>query len=539
MDLSSIHRSSPEVDGSRDVLFSSQETYEMQAGARDVEDLELQHDDEIESDSPVRETHARMSKAQRGFMYGLLRASAWIEEWTPWTMLVCYFAFSIFFYVSLPRSATKVFWYFYLSLAFLVSTMVTIEASHCITPSKDARRAVRRLRETGHFPTPDEKLPTLDLVIVAYLPNEKDIIKKQIRYALREIVYPKEKITVNVVYNTPYPIEPLETELQDLCQQYANLKVIKVTKSKSKADNLNYFLANEGKSDIIGIYDTDHYPHPHGPRWAAERFCRGDGTDIVQGRCVVYNYDESWVTKLISAEFDMIYAVFHPGRAHAQGFGLFGGANGYWRATLLKELKMQGHMLTEDIDSTLRAFAAGAKMVHELNTVSYEQAPSTVKAFTKQRLRWAQGWFQVTIRHATLAARQGAPGANIKSRLGIFVLLVFRELFFYILTQFSALLLGNFVTQPPKNIAAIYHSLFGYPLSGWILCYNVLTLIIITGFTIRNRSEFTSWVTICVYGAGMPIYFTILAAMGLFSHFRELTKYEKWNPTTRSPAKPS
>lgn len=524
-------------DQSREVLFTQEESYEMQAGAQYSEPLELQHDDELESDSPVRQARARRSRAQEGIKYGLLRASAWLEEWTPWTMLVCYFGFSIFFYVTLPRSATKVFWYFYLFLAFIVSTMVTIEASHCITPSKDARRAVRRLRETGQFPTPDEKLPTLDLVIVAYLPNEKDIIKKQIRYALREIVYPKEKITVNVVYNTPHPIEPLETELQELCEQYANLKVIKVVKSKSKADNLNFFLTNEGKSDIIGIYDTDHYPHPHGPRWAAERFCRGDGTDIVQGRCVVYNYDESWVTKLISAEFDMIYAVFHPGRAHAQGFGLFGGANGYWRASLLKELKMQGHMLTEDIDSTLRAFAAGAKMVHELNTVSYEQAPATVKAFTKQRLRWAQGWFQVTIRHATLAARQGAPGANIKSRFGIFVLLVFRELFFYILTQFSALLLGNFVVQPPKDIASVYHALFGYPLSAWILIYNVLTLVIITGFTIRNRSEFTSWVTICVYGAGMPIYFTILAAMGLFSHFRELTKYEKWNPTARSTVK--
>lgn len=535
MDLSGIHRaSSHEGDEATETLFSSEETYEMQAGARSVEELELQHDDELESDSPVRETHARIGRAKSSMKLSALKLSAWVEDWTPWTMLITYFLFSIFFYVCLPRSATKVFWYFYLSLSFLVSTMVTIEASHCITPSKDARRAIRRLRETGQFPTPDDKLPSLDIVIVAYLPNEKDIIKKQIRYALREIVYPKEKITVNVVYNTPYPIEPLESELQQLTSQYANLKVIKVTDSTSKADNLNFFLAHEGKSDIIGIFDTDHYSHPHGPRWAAERFCRGDGTDIVQGRCVVYNYDESWVTKLISAEFDMIYAVFHPGRAHAQGFGLFGGTNGYWRASLLKELKMQGHMLTEDIDSTLRAFAAGAKMVHELNTVSYEQAPATVKAFTKQRMRWAQGWFQVTIRHATLAARQGAPGANIKSRVGIFVLLVFREVFFYILTQFSTLLLGNFVTQPPKNIASIYHSLFGYSLSGWILMYNVLTLCIITGFTIRNRSEFTSWVTICIYGMSMPIYFTILAAMGLFAHFRELTKYEKWNPTTRT-----
>lgn len=406
MDLSDIHRSaSQEGDEAAHTLFSNEESYEMQAGAQSVEQLDLEHGEELESDSPVRETHARMGKAKSSVKFSLLRISAFIEEWTPWTTLVTYFLFSIFFYVCLPRSATKVFWYFYLSLSFMVSTMVTIEASHCITPSKDARRAIRRLRETGQFPTPDNKLPSLDLVIVAYLPNEKDIIKKQIRYALREIVYPKEKITVNVVYNTPHPIEPLETELHQLMSQCANLKVIKVTNSSSKAENLNFFLAVESKSDIIGIYDTDHYPHPHGPRWAAERFCRGDGIDIVQGRCVVYNYDESWVTKLISAEFDMIYAVFHPGRAHAQGFGLFGGANGYWRASLLKELKMQGHMLTEDIESTLRAFAAGAKMVHELNTVSYEQVPSTVKAFTKQRLRWAQGWFQVTIRHATLATR--------------------------------------------------------------------------------------------------------------------------------------
>ena len=334
MDLSSIHRprSSAEYQGTRETLFSDDEAYEMQAGAHN-EHLELQHDDEVE-DMPTEVKRNPMRIAGSGFRAVALRASNYIEEWTPWAMLISYFAYSIFFYVVLPRAATKVFWYFYLSLSFAVSTAVTMEASHCITPSKDARRAIRRLRETGHFPTPDEKLPTLDLVIVAYLPNEKDIIKKQIRYALREIVYPKEKITINVVYNTPKPIEPLETELQELTQSYANLKVIKVIQSTSKADNLNYFLTNEGRSDIIGIYDTDHYPHPHGPRWAAERFCRGDGTDIVQGRCVVYNYDESWVTKLISAEFDMIYAVFHPGRAHAQGFGLFGGANGYWRSSL-------------------------------------------------------------------------------------------------------------------------------------------------------------------------------------------------------------
>ncbi len=38
------------------------------------------------------------------------------------------------------------------------------------------------------------------------------------------------------------------------------------------------------------------------------------------------------------------------------GFGLFCGSNGYWKADLLKAHRMHGNMLTEDIDSALRAY---------------------------------------------------------------------------------------------------------------------------------------------------------------------------------------
>lgn len=101
-----------------------------------------------------------------------------------------------------------------------------------------------------------------------------------------------------------------------------------------------------------------------------------DTVDIVQGRCIVYNTNESIYAKMISIEFDRIYAISQPGRSRMFGFGLFCGSNGYWKAPLLREHKMDGSMLTEDIDSALRAYGLGKKAVHDMNVTSVEMAPN-------------------------------------------------------------------------------------------------------------------------------------------------------------------
>ena len=37
----------------------------------------------------------------------------------------------------------------------------------------------------------------MNMVMVAYLPNEKDIVIGQIMYALEELVYPKDKLRIS------------------------------------------------------------------------------------------------------------------------------------------------------------------------------------------------------------------------------------------------------------------------------------------------------------------------------------------------------
>ncbi len=227
----------------------------------------------------------------------------------------------------------EVFWYVYMLTNMYVSFVAVVEAVLSMSVTRDARSRITKLAAnefrpgSSPWPTPDHLLPIVDLVIVAYLPNERDIIMGRVNYLCTQIVYPIERIRINCVYNTPVAIEPLESDLAKLQEKYSQLRVIKVPGSKSKADNLNHFFTLESgaDADVIAIFDADHYPHPHNVRWAAERFMADSEVGIVQGRCVIYNSSDSWLTCLIAVEFDKIYAVSHPGRAIMMDFGLFCG----------------------------------------------------------------------------------------------------------------------------------------------------------------------------------------------------------------------
>lgn len=400
----------------------------------------------------------------------MMATTDWIHEWTPFLLVSSYFATSICLYMIFTERLFAIFWFIYLLTNFYIAGATVIEAFMSLRPCRDAREAVRKAEERNWvFPTPDGQLLILDIVIVAYLPNEKDIITGRIKYALERIAYPGDKLRINIVYNTPTPIEPLETEMRQMAAKDSRLRIIKVPGSTSKAHNLNYFFSLDTGSDVIAIYDCDHYAHPFGPRWAIERFMSDPETDIVQGRCVVYNAHETLLTAMICAEFDKIYAVSHPGRAAMWGFGLFTGSNGYWRTPLIRKLKMDSNMLTEDIDSALRAFSAGAKCVHDLNVVSYELGVITVKAFWKQRLRWAQGWAQASARHVVMSWRKPNQGnRTLTARFGLLSLLLIREWSYYLVTQYFCLVVGIVILDFPTAGSTLARLVFyQYPVSEW------------------------------------------------------------------------
>lgn len=407
----------------------------------------------------------------------LQKISDFITDWTPFGLVASYYVFSVCLYMYCNDGLIAVFWFIYMCTNFYIAGTTVLEAFFSITPCREARKIVSQAQEKGWlFPTPHHKLPILDIIIVAYLPNEKDIIMDRATYALEQIDYPSDKIRINIVYNTPKAIEPLESELHQLPFRYPHARIIKVPNSTSKADNLNYFLTLDTGSDVIAIYDCDHYPHPNAPRWAAERFMAEETVDIVQGRCIIFNSNETFLTSMIAVEFDKIYAVSHPGRATMWGFGLFCGSNGYWRTSLLREMKMDGSMLTEDIDSALRAFSRGCNTVHDLNVTSYELAPTTFSAFWKQRLRWAQGWAQASMRHIKMVyngvndpLREEHAKRDFTSRFGVLSLLMIREWSYYLVTQYTCLVFSFVLVKFPRSGKELWKFVyFQYPVSQWL-----------------------------------------------------------------------
>jgi cellulose synthase/poly-beta-1,6-N-acetylglucosamine synthase-like glycosyltransferase len=149
---------------------------------------------------------------------------------------------------------------------------------------------------------------------------------------------------VILAYNTPEPL-PVEGLLHEIAERDPRFLPLRIEGSVSKAQNVNAALTRV-TGEFVGIFDADHHPAPgsflRAWRWLAA------GADVVQGHCVVRNGGQSWVSRLVAAEFEAIYAVSHPGRARLHGFGIFGGSNGYWRREALERTRLRSFMLTEE-----------------------------------------------------------------------------------------------------------------------------------------------------------------------------------------------
>jgi cellulose synthase/poly-beta-1,6-N-acetylglucosamine synthase-like glycosyltransferase len=274
--------------------------------------------------------------------------------------------------------------------------------------------------------------PAASAVIAAYLPNEAATVVETVEAFLR-VDYPGP-LQVVLAYNTPQDL-PVEAALHRLAQEHPRFLPLRVEASTSKAQNLNAALAHV-TGEFVGVFDADHLPEPDAFRRAWRWL--SNGTDVVQGHAVVRNGAESAVARTVAVEFEAIYGVSHPGRARLHGFGLFGGSNGFWRTDLLRSTRMRAAMLTEDIDSSMRVVEEGYRVASDPALVSRELAPTTWRALWHQRMRWAQGWFQVSLRHVGPVLR--SRHLSVRQKSGALFLLGWREAYPWLSLQILPIL---------------------------------------------------------------------------------------------------
>jgi cellulose synthase/poly-beta-1,6-N-acetylglucosamine synthase-like glycosyltransferase len=359
------------------------------------------------------------------------------------------------------------------------------------------------------------------------LPNEADILVPTIESFLR-LQYPNS-LQVILAYNTPKDM-PFEQTLRAIARRDRRFVPVRILGSTSKAQNINVALTR-AVGEFVGVFDADHQPDPDSFRRAWRWM--SDGADVVQGHCLIRNGDDSWVARMVAVEFEQIYALSHPGRARLHGFGIFGGSNGYWKTSLIRQMRMQGFMLTEDVDSSMRAVLRGHKIVSDPKLVSRELAPETLQALTKQRLRWAQGWLQITLKWTVVGLR--SPYLTLRQKLGLFHLLAWREAYPWVSLQIFPII--GFWAYKAGGLANLdwFHPLFF-----------VITLFILASgpgqipFTYwvahpqirKRRSWFVFYVVVSIF-----FYSEFKSIISRIAHLKEAMREKAWVVTSRSKPK--
>jgi hypothetical protein len=238
-------------------------------------------------------------------------------------------------------------------------------------------------------------VPRCSFLVAAYLPNEQDIIFDTLEHILERVERPLDGLEVILAYNTPVDL-PIEDDLRRLAQRFPELVLLRVEGSHSKAENLNAALEIV-TGEIVCVLDADHYPAPdcfmRAWRWIDR------GYDVVQGRNVIRNHAQNILTQNVAIEFEMLYGVCHPAKSFLIDSSIFGGSNGYWRTSVLKKIRFNPGMLTEDIDASMRTLLNGYRILHDRSIITQELAPADLQSFWFQRKRWAQGWLEVSLKY--------------------------------------------------------------------------------------------------------------------------------------------
>lgn len=354
----------------------------------------------------------------------------------------------MFFYILLPPAVIGYF-YIIVNCCFLVTCIwILLELACGSYTHRITHRDIAHREVSGN----------VLCIIPMYLHNEIDIIDETLD-AFSCLDTGCGSIKVYCVYNTrPYTYPDTYSDAHPDARQFENkwngrtkgnvhFLTIRNPTGKSKADNLNFALDLTADSpfDYIGIFDADHHPQKDCILNAIRYFSTYPECDVVQGQCAVRNYNSSVLSGIIGVEFVEKYSVGHMGRYGAFGLGLFGGSNGLWRDHVLRQTRMNS-VLTEDIDASVRATLFGAKSIHYNNDMlSTELAPEKLSVLYHQRMRWAAGWFEVSCAYALcIFTCRNLP---FLKRIGLLLILVWRNVFVYLLWHPFCLLVAEQVKQ--------------------------------------------------------------------------------------------
>jgi cellulose synthase/poly-beta-1,6-N-acetylglucosamine synthase-like glycosyltransferase len=386
---------------------------------------------------------------------------------------------------------------------------------------------------TPHYPRiriGNDGLPIYSIIVAIYREAEtaRDLVA-----ALSKLDYPKERLDIKLVVERDDMETQLALDLMDLGAPF-EIVIAPSAGPRTKPKALNAALPF-ARGRYVAVFDAEDRPEPHQLRIALAAFDTGDPKlACVQARLTIDNTRDNWLTRLFTAEYAALFDVFLPGLAAWRMPLPLGGTSNHFRTATLRALGgWDPYNVTEDADLGIRLARAGYHTTL-VQSSTYEEAPSRLAPWIRQRSRWFKGYLQtwaVHMRNPLKLWRDLGPGGFL-----VFQLVIGGAVL-------AALVHGVFATVLGWQIATgllwsgktgiFEHALAGLYFATLIIGYCLSGLLGFVGLSRRRLVTSAPWLLL------LPFYWVLLSIAAWRAVFQLIRSPYHWEKTAHGLARTS
>jgi len=360
----------------------------------------------------------------------------------------------------------------------------------------------------------ESQLPIYTILLPLY--KEALVIKKLLE-AMRNLNYPKSKLDIIII------VEQFDRKTIKFLNSHNKdglFRIICVPKSdpKTKPKACSYAL-KFAEGQYLTIYDAEDRPEPDQLLKAVHMFRKG-GPDLacLQSKLSCFNFKENLLSFLFSVEYLIWFGFFLKGLERLNIPIPLGGNSNHFKVQVLKYMGgWDPYNVTEDADLGYRLAKKGYK-TKMMDSITWEEAPITLKSWINQRSRWIKGHMQTYIVHLRDAGK-------LRKSFGIMGVFGFHSfLIVPILAYFLQLVIlfgGLLTTEDPflsflKNL-----SIFN------LICWIVLSIALAVFAISRSKWKNIKIVSVCFY----PFYYCLHLISAIIALYQIIFKTHYWAKT--------
>jgi len=242
----------------------------------------------------------------------------------------------------------------------------------------------------------NENLPTVTILAPHY--RETVAFPGQLE-SITKLDWPKEKLQVILLVREE-DMEMLSMISSIQLPSFYQLVTFGEHYPKNKPRALMFGL-EKARGEITVIMDSESRPEPDQIKKIHMAFLQKAGTNVaaIQAKTLVSNDDENWLTKHHASEYNFHHKVVVQTLAKHRLLPLFPGNSVYIKTNVLRQSGgLDVFNSTEDCEFGVR-FTMDDYEIASVNSATWEEAPSEIAPWIRQRTRWFKGFDQTWLKY--------------------------------------------------------------------------------------------------------------------------------------------